>query len=701
MDSKKVFEYNRVREYLMMMRPVLDKAALFSDESEDYLIPPEPDCFDNVKIRFRTFKNNVDAVLIVYDDKEEVMEKVESVGVFDYYETSVQLSDVDFKYYFEIISGRITCIYDKVGVGNKGQLRDPFCIRPGFHVPSWAKGAVMYQIFTDRFYNGDYDNDVIDGEYSYLGRHSHKAITWDKIPDAHNTAEFYGGDLEGIRKKLDYLQDLGVEVIYLNPIFVSPSNHKYDTQDYDYVDPHFGRIVKDGGRVLSPGEKDNTNAEKYMIRTTDMANLEASNEVFANLTKEIHQRGMKIILDGVFNHCGSFNKWMDREKIYKNKSGYMTGAYIEKESPYREFFGFSDDSKWPDNGCYDGWWDHETLPKLQYEQSPKLEEYILGVAKKWLKAPYNIDGWRLDVAADLGKSEEFNHKFWKKFRKEVKSVNPDALILAEHYGDVTAWLDGDEWDTVMNYDAFMDPVTWFMTGVNKHSEIYQPESQGNITQFLETMNTYMNKFPTQSLYCAMNELSNHDHSRFLTRTNHMTGRVTNLGAKAASQGVNKAILRAAVILQMTWPGAPTIYYGDEAGVCGFTDPDNRRTYPWGREDKELISFFKEVIKIHKSSKVFRTGSIKMVKGETDILGYGRFSRQEQFITIINISSQPGTISIPAWELGIPRKGVLEQLIFSNETGYSIAPIKYELDNGCFDIQMQKYSAVILKKVGEV
>ena len=183
---------------------------------------------------------------------------------------------------------------------------------------------------------------------------------------------------------------------------------------------------------------------------TDYENLEASNEFFARFVEEVHKRGMKVILDGVFNHCGSFNKWLDRERIYEHQEGYEKGAYITGDSPYRTFFRFHNEFDWPYNQFYDGWWGHDTLPKLNYEDSPMLYEYIMKIARKWVSPPYNVDGWRLDVAADLGHSNEYNHQFWRDFRKNVKEANPEAIILAEHYGEAKSWLQGDQWDTVMN-----------------------------------------------------------------------------------------------------------------------------------------------------------------------------------------------------------------------------------------------------------
>ena len=488
-------------------------------------------------------------------------------------------------------------------------------------------------------------------------------------------------------------------MIYFNPLFVSPSNHKYDIQDYDYIDPHLAKIVEDGGDILPEGCTDNSQATKYQIRTAGKANLEASNAFFAHVVEEIHKRGMKVILDGVFNHCGSFNKWMDREKIYQKEGNYEPGAYCSADSPYRDFFRFfnNDPGAWPDNGNYDGWWGHETLPKLNYEDSVKLENYILGIGKKWVSSPYNVDGWRLDVAADLGTTKEYNHDFWKRFRMAVKSANPQAIILAEHYGDPKEWLQGDEWDTVMNYDAFMEPITWFLTGMEKHSDSSRPDLCNNADYFVNAITHHMSAMTTPSLQTAMNELSNHDHSRFLTRTNHMTGRVEHLGHEAAESYTNSAILREAVVMQMTWPGAPTIYYGDEAGVCGFTDPDNRRTYPWGHEDKEMIEFHKEVIAIHKRYWAFRTGSVKMLMWQEGVLAYARFNDRRQFVIIVNNRSEAVTLLVPVWPAEVPMQGFMRRMIYTYEEGYTTEFEEYIVENGEIVLNMGKHSAIILKK----
>ena len=687
----------------MQFSDILVKNALFCDETEDYRTPAEPEAGDSVVIRFRTLANNVDNVYLISRKSEIKMEKVRTEGLFDFYETQISVGSTAYLYYFEIEKGRDICYYNKLGCTTNLRQKYAFRITPGFHTPEWAKGAVFYQIYVDRFYNAEPSNDVLSGEYYYVGSQSERVTDWDSLPANLDIGRFYGGDLQGVRAKLDYLQELGVEVIYFNPLFVSPSNHKYDIQDYDYIDPHFGKIVEDGGELLSPGEKSNKKATKYQKRTTSFANLEASNELFIKLVEELHRRGMKIILDGVFNHCGSFNKWMDRECIYERQKGYAPGAYISRESPYHDYFRFfSDEEKdWPYNGKYDGWWGHDTLPKLNYEESVKLENYILNMGRKWVSPPYNVDGWRLDVAADLGRSNEYNHQFWKKFREVVKNANPDAIILAEHYGDPREWLGGDEWDTVMNYDAFMEPITWFLTGMEKHSDEMREELRGNADNFTRAMTYHMANMMVPSLLTSMNELSNHDHSRFLTRTNHMVGRVAELGPEAANEFVNPAVMREAVAFQMTWIGAPTVYYGDEAGVCGFTDPDNRRTYPWGHEDQQMLGFHKEMIRIHKEHEALRTGAVVMLHCEKNILAYGRFTEEEQIIVILNNRSELAEVTVPVWQAEVPMKTNMRRLMYSYKDGYTTEYEKYLIRDGELVVNMGAYSALVVETIDEM
>ena len=702
----KMSKQMKTQLYLDNLTTIFNPQALFADGTEFYRCPSEPDPYDRVRLRLRCARENLDAVILVFNDERIEMEKLYNDRLFDYYETFVQLGTEQIFYYFEIHCGQMVCYYNNVGLCNSVEEYYNFTMTPGFHTPDWAKGAIFYQIYVDRFYNGDRSNDVEDNEYIYIGEGTSKVTDWNKYPAAMGVREFYGGDIAGVMQKLDYLQDLGVEVIYLNPIFVSPSNHKYDIQDYDYVDPHFGRIVKDEGELLQKDEQGNWKsdpdypnkaASRYICRVTDKENLEASNRLFAEFVEEVHRRGMKVILDGVFNHCGSFNKWLDRECIYENAEGYEKGAYVSEDSPYNTFFKFRE-HQWPYNPHYDGWWGHDTLPKLNYEESPALFDYIMHVGRKWVSPPYNVDGWRLDVAADLGQSGEYNHYFWKEFRRNVKEANPNALILAEHYGDPTEWLKGDEWDTVMNYDAFMEPLTWFLTGVEKHSDEYRQDQLGNPDSFFGSMRHFMTRFHTQSLQVAMNELSNHDHSRFLTRTNRKVGRTAYLGPEAANEGVDKAIMRLAVMIQMTWPGAPTIYYGDEAGLCGWTDPDNRRAYPWGREDQDLIDFHKEIIRVHKDYQAMKTGSIMFLHGQYQFISYGRFNEQDKFVIAINSGDQPVSVELPVWRLGLTEATRMARLINTSPEGFSLETAMYSVENGILRLNCPPKYGVVIKNL---
>ena len=695
MDIDRFLKVEQNVQYISSMRPLFNKKALFSDMTGDYVIPPEPNAYERVSIRFRAGKNNIDRVVFIAKGIRENMTKISSDDNFDYYEYQMQLDNDKINYYFEVQIGKIICFYDKRGVSKDCQERYSYNLIPGFHTPNWAKGAVMYQIYVDRFYNGNANNDVLTNEYSYIGDFTTRVDDWNKYPAQMGVREFYGGDLQGVLDKMEYLQNLGIDVIYFNPLFVSPSNHKYDIQDYDYIDPHFGVILQDEGELLGGDKKENQFATRYIQRVTDKRNLEASNALFALVVQEAHKRGMKVILDGVFNHCGSFNKWMDRERIYENAEGYSKGAYVSENSPYRDYFQFRT-NQWPYNGNYDGWWGHDTLPKLNYEDSKKLYDYILYIGKKWVSAPFYADGWRLDVAADLGHSPEMNHQFWKDFRIAVKEANPNAIVLAEHYGDPGPWLQGDEWDTIMNYSAFMEPITWFLTGMQKHSDDYREDLYGNADSFWTSMKFNMASFTTSSLQVSMNELSNHDHSRFLTRTNKKVGRINTLGSKAAEEGINKAVFREAVVMQMTWPGAPTIYYGDEAGVCGFTDPDNRRTYPWGKEDVELINFHREMIRIHKENPELLTGSIKFMDAEYNILGYGRFNMEEQTIVLVNNNDHEIRKEIVVWDLGIPKETVLKRLMLTTDEGYFTDAVEYLVVGGKVTVTLPKKSAMVLK-----
>ena len=278
----------------------------------------------------------------------------------------------------------------------------------------------------------------------------------------------------------------------------------------------------------------------------------------------------------------------------------------------------------------------------------------------------------------------------------MKRENPEAIILAEHYGDPSTWLDGTQWDTVMNYDAFMEPISWFLTGMEKHSDARRNDLRGNASAFFGSMTDYGARFTTPSALVAMNELSNHDHSRFLTRTNHVVGRTAFAGPQAANYGVNLAVMRQAVLMQMTWVGAPTIYYGDEAGVCGWTDPDNRRSYPWGKEDHELIRFQKEMIRIHKDYEVFSTGSLLYLHAENNLIGYGRFSEKEQAFVLVQVEGEEREVEVDVWRLGVANGSRMACMMYTCEEGFDMAARMCRVENGKVKVEIGKNGAVLWK-----
>ena len=677
-------------------------SSIFSDETELFRSPSEPEPGDVVTVRIRTAKGGVSrAVLLAGDCVAIMMEQTKTDAMFDYYEAGIVCLSRETSYSFALQSEFGDILYDKLGarfsdVSVKPPKEYAFRFTPGFHVPQWAKGALQYQIFPDRFCNGNAENDVSDYEYYYATGHSRHVQDWDAPPTDSDIRRFYGGDLQGILSRLDYLQSLGVEVIYLNPIFVSPSSHKYDTQDYSHVDPHLSVIAEDMDHSMESWEKHNGFAPKYIKRTTAKVNLEASDAFFALFCEQVHKRGMKIILDGVFNHCGSFSKWMDREGIYLNKQGYEKGAYQSADSPYREYFLFRESGN-PRYGEYESWWGYPTLPKLNYEGSEKLREEIFAIAESWASPPYSIDGWRLDVAADLGHSLDFNHAFWKEFRKRVKVVNPDILILAEHYGSPSDWLHGDQWDTVMNYDAFMEPVSYFLTGMEKHSDEFRPDYHRDGERFFDTMFRTMAAFESPSLMCAMNQLSNHDHSRFLTRTNRTVGRTDSVGPKGAEENISLPVLREAVLIQMTWPGAPTIYYADEAGQVGWTDPDSRRTYPWGHEDGELIEYHRKLAELRNEIPVLKTGSLKKLFADTGIISYARFDGEQCAVIVCNHSEETSEVTLRVCDAGIVPGEKLLRCLQTTKSGFTVQPETLSVEGSEVTITLAPESAVLYVK----
>ena len=646
----------------------MNTKLIFCDETENFRIPADPKAGEAFLLRLWAPREAELSVSFILREEETTRElkaaKTAEQGCLDVYEALCPGTESELLYFAAVRLGEEEVLYGRNGIRGIGEIV-PFSVNPELSVPEWTRGAVWYQIFPERFCNGDPSNDVETGEIFDDVHLVSRKMTWFDPVTPLDVHHFYGGDLEGIIQKLDYLKELGVEVLYLNPIFVSPSSHKYNTQDYEHVDPHFGRILEDGEGM-----------DRYKARTASRANLEASDAILAKLITKAHAYGIRVVLDGVFNHCSNFHAWQNDGKIYPPDLSQSSGDFFRTDA----------------QGEKECWWGNKNLLKLNVDGSEKLREYLLSIAEKWLKPPYNADGWRLDVAADVGHSEAANHAFWRAFRERVRSVNPEAVILAEHYGDPSAWLGGGEWDSVMNYDAFMDPLSWFLTGMEKHSDRYLPWMEGAGEVFVRSMEEAMAKLPRASLEAALCQLDNHDHSRFLTRTNHVVGRLGELGYKAAEQGTSKALLRAAVLIQMSWPGAPGIYYGDEAGMYGFTDPDNRRPYPWGREDQGMIDYYENLIRLRKRYPALRRGSLRILKGEQGLLIFARFTKEECLLTVVHQGLQETKVTVDLKGIDGLGGNRLHRLIRSDENGYNLGWEEAEIQDGTAELKLTPHEA---------
>ena len=471
-----------------------------------------------------------------------------------------------------------------------------------YQIPDWLSGGIMYQIFPDRFYRSGTTKYNVPQD-RYLHQRWGSQPEWRPNHQGEITnSDYFGGDLEGIIQKLDYLQSLGITCIYLNPIFEAHSNHRYDTADYTKVDPLLG-----------------------------------SKEDFKRLCKEANKRGMHIMLDGVFNHTGS-------DSIYFNRKGrYQTlGAYQSQESPYYDWYQFY---QWPEQ--YACWWNFETLPDVN-ETNETYNAYINGtdgVIQTWLKA--GADGWRLDVA------DELPDLFLDDITKAAKQVKPTSMILGEvwedasnkmAYGQRRRYLLGKQLDSVMNY-PFREAIIGFLTGKNP-------------AEMMELIMTVLEHYPPSAIHLLMNHIGTHDTERILTvlggeplngRDREWQSR-TKLSQEQRSRGL--ALLKLASLMQYTLPGIPCVYYGDEAGMEGYRDPFNRGCFPWGHEDAELVNWYRSLGKIRHSCEVLKQGTLEPYYADDDCFVYVRSDEavgQKLLVAVNRTAQRKQLCMVQEWE----------------------------------------------------
>lgn len=481
-------------------------------------------------------------------------------------------------YYYSFIMGE-----------NKSNLNQ-LLVYDDFITPDWIKGGIIYHIFVDRFYRDKLllkDDDIrIRNDWGGTPEFLH-----DEEGEIRNN-DFFGGNLDGILKKIPYLKDLGVTAIYLSPVFEAHSNHKYDTGDYLTIDPMFG-----------------------------------NEEALKELCKEGSTLGINIILDGVFSHTGSDSMYFNKKRRYNS-----LGAYQSKSSPYYDWYMFN---RW--NEDYVCWWNVRTLPAVNKENKNYID-FITGesgVLKHWQKC--GIKGWRLDVA------DELPDGFLNKLRRCVKEEDNDALIIGEvwedasdkfSYGRLKQYFLGKQLDSVTNYPLRNAIINFIQT--RDCSELYQ------------TMNLIIEKYPPQSVHCLMNILGTHDTARILTvigSSNVPESRYEMADDKLSDNELREGIrlLKIASLLQMTLPGVPCIYYGDEAGMQGWTDPFNRGCYPWGQENEEIQSYYKFLGNLRKSTSLFAQGSYRCLVHDNGLFAFERYNNEERLIIAANISS--GTVTL--------------------------------------------------------
>jgi cyclomaltodextrinase len=442
--------------------------------------------------------------------------------------------------------------------------------QPTSRTPAWVKDAIFYQIFPDRF-----------AQSTRVPRPGNLQ-PWDSIP---TNEGYFGGDLYGVLEHLDHIQSLGANAIYFTPIFASASNHRYHTADYYQVDPMLG-----------------------------------GNQALRELIDECHRRGMRVVLDGVFNHaCRAFLPFNDILEQGPH-SAYIDWFFIEgwPLSPY-------DGSK-PAN--YVSWVGNRALPKFNTD-NPEVREYLMRVGEFWLRE-FNIDGWRLDVPFEIT-----TPGFWQEFRQRVTAINPDAYIVGEVWTDARQWLQGDQFDAVMNY-LFTAPVIAFTAGDRVVREMtkdrsYEPYPALDAPGFARKIERLLDMYHWENTLAQMNLLDSHDTARLLTMAQH-----------------DRATVRLATLFQMTYPGAPSIFYGDEIGLPGALDPDSRRGMPWdeSRWDLELLDFFKRAIRLRNEHAVLRHGEIKTVYAEGSVYAMARTSGEETLMIALNVAEQQQQITLP-------------------------------------------------------
>lgn len=581
--------------------------SVYSDGSKDFVSNPLPKKGEKIKVSIRLFEDAPVKYVILRPILNGVDLQIEMKPDYvynglSYYSAYITCYEDVIKYNFIIATDNNIYYYNQYGITDyiTNEVYD-FKILVNYNQPKWVRESVFYQIFPERFCNGDDSLSVKDNEYSFDGHPAIRVKDWNAIPKEYNEAhclDFYGGDLIGVKNKIPYLKELGITAIYMNPIFYGATVHKYDCLDYFEIDPHFG-----------------------------------GNKAFEELMKELHKNNMKLILDTSINHTGTANKWFNKEGIFFDKS---IGAYNNKDSKERKYYYFNDE-----DNSYKGWMDVDTLPTLNYT-SDELKDILYrnskSLVKKWLKPPYNIDGWRFDVADTMARNNEIqlSHEVWPEIRKSIKEENENAYILAEHWGDCSEYLQGNEWDSSMNYYGFGRPVREFLGEtdpcIGRNAKLKSIKSNLNAHKLGERIKQHLCKLPFVIQENQFNLFDSHDISRLHNNKN-----------------ISYDEYRGAVIMLFTMIGAPNMYYGDEAGINGRITSMEGCRYPmcWDKDIKSTKHYklYSKLAHIKTSKEALKYGGFKIVWDKDNVFAFARITKEQVIITIFSTDNNDRVIKI--------------------------------------------------------
>ena len=598
--------------------------SIYTDGSADFVSNPNPKKGEKIRIKIRVLKNNIIENILLrtrFNGEEAIIPMIKEHqpnGYVDYYYADLIYFEDILTYQFYICADKLY-FYNQRGITEylPNETYD-FRIIYNYLQPSWVKEGVFYQIFPERFCNGDEANDVKDEEYYFDGHPAKKIKDWNEPPKRYREAfclDFYGGDLNGITSKIPYLKELGITALYINPIFYAATMHKYDCLDYFQVDPHFG-----------------------------------GNEALAELTKTAHENGIKVIIDVSINHTGTANKWFNKEGIFFDKS---IGAYNNKDAKERKYYYFNDETN-----EYKAWLGVKTLPSLNYT-SEELRKVIYkdddSLVKRWLKPPYNIDGWRFDVAHITSRNDliQPQHTIWPEIRNAIKETNPNAYILAEDWWDSDPFLQGNEWDSPMNYFGFARPVRDFLGdgdfNITRHKELKNYTAKANAHILGNRIQEHFSKLAFQIQENQFNLLDSHDVHRLHNNKN-----------------IPYDHYKGAIITMFSMIGTPNVYYGDEAEIDGFTDEMEgcRYPFPWNKDFKSTkhYSLYHRLCHLKTTEKSLKYGGLKILSSDNNTLVYARTTIDETIITIFNMHSNIQHLLINPKIFNITPKVIEEDLL---------------------------------------